>query len=375
MNRDAIYKKQKNLITCWANAENPQGVKGAAGKANEGRKGAPAIRPFLPDQSVVLAQAKGSGMIRHIWITFENHTNPKALKGFKLECFWDGCEKPAVSVPIGDFCCCNSAQQKSFENIFFSDPEGRSFNCFIPMPFKEGMKIVFTNETDIVEPQLFYQVDYTLGDEFGEDILYFHAYYNREASTKTMVDYTILPRVNGCGKYLGASFGVITNPIFDGTWWGEGEVKCYIDGDSDYPSLCGTGTEDYIGTGWGQGVYNHMRQGCLLADYIEGRFSFYRFHDADPVVFENDIRITIQQIGCSDPNGVAKMRDKNIEVYNVTGKDEVKWNTLAGALFERYEDDWCSVAYFYLDRPESNLPLIPSSNERIKKYIMKKIYE
>ncbi len=368
MNQEVLFRKKTGIRTCWANMENPKGEKGKAGMSHKGRKGAPCLRPLSCGQTHVLAEAEGSGMVRHIWITFEQHLTPEALKGFKLECFWDGSDKPAVSVPVGDFFCCNLGRTSAFENIFFSNPEGRSFNCYLPMPFKTGMKITITNESNVTEPQFFYQVDYTLGDQFDDETLYFHAYYHREETTQFQKDYTILPLLKGSGRYLGASFGVIANPQMKGTWWGEGEVKCYLDGDTDYPTLCGTGTEDYIGTGWGQGEYAHLHQGCLIADETDSRYAFYRFHDVDPVMFEKEIRITIQHIGCSDANGIQKMKAQNIRVMHVGGEKEIDWETCSGALFERFEDDWCSVAYFYLDCPYSNLPALDSFENRVKKY-------
>ena len=182
----------------------------------------------------MLAQAEGAGIVRRIWITIEKREKPQTLKGYRLECFWDGCEKPAVSVPLGDFFCFNSAKLSAFENEFFSAPEGRSFNCVIPMPFQKGMKITISNDTPSIEEiQFFYQVDYTLGDDVS-DALYFHAFYNREKNTVCRRDYVVLPKVEGRGRYLGASFGVIANPLMGNSWWGEGEVKCYLDGDGEY---------------------------------------------------------------------------------------------------------------------------------------------
>ena len=183
-----IYQMQKGIVTCWANAENPTGKKGEAAKALQGRKGAPCLRHVKPGETRVLAQAEGHGVIRRIWITLEKKDDPKALKGFILSCYWDGAEKPAVSVPLGDFFCFNSGKLSAMENEYFSNPEGRSFNCYIPMPFKTGMKITLTNETESIEEvQFFYQIDYTLGDDVS-DALYFHAFYNREPDTKARQD-------------------------------------------------------------------------------------------------------------------------------------------------------------------------------------------
>ncbi|MHC1693907.1 MAG: glycoside hydrolase family 172 protein [Eubacteriales bacterium] len=361
-----LYTKTKGISTRWANAENTLGQKGAGAQALGGRKGKPCLTHFKPGETRILAQAQGAGIIRHIWITTEKRDKPQTLKGYKLECFWDGEERPAVSVPLGDFFCFNSGKLSAMENEYFSNPEGRSFNCYIPMPFKKGMKITITNETaNIEEIQFFYQVDYTLGDEVS-DALYFHAFYNREEKTVAKRDYTVLPALKGSGRYLGASFGVIANPLMAKSWWGEGEVKCYIDGDNDFPTLAGTGTEDYIGTGWGQGRYAQRYQGCPYADHEGMRFSFYRFHTPDPVYFDEDIRVTIQQIGCTGKEDIARMLDNGLEVYRTDG---VKIDyACEGAIFERFDDDWCSVAYFYLDTPSSQLPQIHDAQDRIRGY-------
>ena len=361
-----MFQIPSGVRTVWANPENPTGEKGGAAKMKEGRKGAPCLLHFMPGETRTLAQAEGPGIIRHIWITIEKRDKPQTLKGYRLECFWDQSEKPAVSVPLGDFFCFNSAKMSAFESELFSSPEGRSFNCVIPMPFRNGMKITISNDTPTIEEvQLFYQIDYTLGDDVS-DACYFHAFYTREMNTVKRRDYVVLPKVEGTGRFLGASFGVIANPLMMDSWWGEGEVKCYIDGDDAYPTLAGTGTEDYIGTGWGQGRFANRYQGCLYANEEEKRFSFYRFHVPDPVYFQNDLRVTIQQIGCSEHADVVKMLDNGLAIAH-TGGESVEYDC-PGTIFDRFDDDWCSVAYFYLDRPESNLPPIPPYEERIAKY-------
>ncbi|MEI8094562.1 MAG: glycoside hydrolase family 172 protein [Spirochaetales bacterium] len=358
MSGHELFHKPAGVFTRWANAENPRAEKGAAAQAWKGRKGAP-CRPNLgPGESHVLAEAQGSGVVRRLWITFETRDNPEMLRALRLECFWDGEATPAVSVPLGDFFCCNTGKLVPMENAFFSNPEGRSFNCVLPMPFRTGMKITVTNESaTVTEGQLFYQVDFTQGDQLGPEALYFHALYRRERATTPMVDYTILPLIQGQGRYLGASFGVTVNPRMKGTWWGEGELKCWIDGDGTYPTLAGTGVEDYIGTGWGQGVFAHQWQGCLEADEEAGRYAFYRFHGPDPVWFDTDIRVCIQQIGNAPPAGIASMLDQGLDVWQ-NGLGVRLDRTMPGAIFERFDDDWSSVAYFYLSSPSFRVTML-----------------
>ena len=289
------------------------------------------------------------------------------LKGYRLDFFWDGSEKPAVSVPLGDFFCFNTAILSPIENEFFANPEGRSFICTVLMPFKESMKITVTNETvDLEEIHFFYQIDYTLCDEVS-DALYFHAFYNREICTVAGRDYSILPKICGFGRYLGASFGVKPNPLMGNSWWGEGEVKCYIDGDDAYPTLAGTGTEDYIGTGWGQGRFVGRYHGCPHADGDNMHYSFYRLHVPDPVYFSEDIRVTIQQIGCAGRDCLLEMLEHCIVLYRTDGS-KIERDS-GDAIFERFGDDWCSVAYFYLDRPfVPELPPLPLFQDRILGY-------
>ncbi|MBK7710344.1 MAG: DUF2961 domain-containing protein [Bacteroidales bacterium] len=235
----------------------------------------------------------------------------------------------------------------------FSSPEGRSFNCCIPMPFKKSMRIVARNTTVKDVAMFFYDVDYTLGDKVTDNSLYFHAYYNHQQSTVLGADYQILPKVYGTGRYIGTNISVVADDNkYSNSWWGEGEVKIYIDGDTDYPTLCGTGTEDYIGTGWGQGVFVNQYQGCTIANEKGFEYAFYRFHIPDPVFFYNDIRVTIQQIGFAGKEAIEKLSNMKDPIYNAEEKMKpVDFSKdLSYILFER-SDNVSSCAYFYLDKP------------------------
>jgi hypothetical protein len=146
-------------------------------------------------------------------------------------------------------------------------------------------------------------------------------------------------------------------------WWGEGEIKFYLDGDTSSPTLCGTGTEDYIGTAWGQGHYSHALQGSPIADAQLQRFGFYRLHLPDPIWFWKDLRVEVQQIGCCGMNTAQEWKEMGIELR----RGEVPVDTTSGkrsVLFER-EDDWSSCAWFYLDTPTNRLPDLPSIQERV----------
>lgn len=366
---DTLFSLPEGVQTRWASPENWKGEKGVAGEKNAGRKGSPCF-PLKAGESAVLAEVNGSsGTVRRIWVTISDR-QPAMLRGLRLDMYWDGADKPAVSAPLGDFFCHGLGRMATFQSALFSSPEGRSFNCCIPMPFKTGMKIVLSNDTDIDMGAIFFDVDYTVGDKHGKDVPYFHAYYHRENPTRMQQDYEFLPKVEGRGRFLGVNVGVIADKKqYFGSWWGEGEVKVYLDGDEQLPTLCGTGTEDYIGTAWGQGQYANLYQGCHLADHERMQFCFYRLHVPDPVYFSKDIRVTIHQIGCWDPESKRKMHELGKPVYQAgPGRKALDLSESGGlgpyGLFER-EDDWSSCAYFYLDKPVSNLPPIEPVAKRV----------
>ncbi|HEX8986202.1 MAG TPA: DUF2961 domain-containing protein, partial [Bryobacteraceae bacterium] len=188
--------------------------------------------------------------------------------------------------------------------------------------------------------------------------------------------------VGGEGRFLGVHFGVIANPEITG-WWGEGEVKMYVDGDTALPTLAGTGAEDYIGTGWGQGVFSNRYQGCLLADGKQGRYASYRYHIPDPVYFHQDLRVTIQAMGGDTKENVLKMLDKGAPIRPVSIDEKGKpfarlletepaqdLRTHASRpdawvnIYRR--DDWSSVALFYLDAPVNGLPRLAPVEKRVE---------
>ncbi len=348
----ALYDKPHDINTRWASAENWTGKKGGGGTANGGRKGSPSFR-LNAGQTKTLAEVSGSsGIVRRIWLTIDQRT-PEMLRGLQIEMYWDDASEPAVSAPLGDLFNHGLGQMSVFENALFSSPEGRSFNCCIPMPFKKSMRIVARNTTVKDVAMFFYDVDYTLGDKVTDNSLYFHAYYNHQQSTVLGADYQILPKVYGTGRYIGTNISVVADDNkYSNSWWGEGEVKIYIDGDTDYPTLCGTGTEDYIGTGWGQGVFVNQYQGCTIANEKGFEYAFYRFHIPDPVFFYNDIRVTIQQIGFAGKEAIEKLSNMKDPIYNAEEKMKpVDFSKdLSYILFER-SDNVSSCAYFYLDKP------------------------
>jgi hypothetical protein len=359
----ALFEMPEGVESRWANGENPKGEKGKAGQANGGRKGAPAIA-VPAGESRLLAEASGSsGVVQRIWMTLPDRS-PRMLRSLRIDMYWDGAKTPAVSAPLGDFFGIGLGLTAQFQSALFSSPEGRSFNCFVPMPFKTSMKIVLTNESNVQLAPLFYEVNYTIGNQHPRNTLYFHAHYRRESPTQLQHDYELLPRVEGRGRYLGANIGVVVNQkAYADTWWGEGEVKIYLDGDRALPTLSGTGTEDYIGTGWGQGRFAHDISGSPVADEKNMRWCFYRYHIPDPIFFYREIRVTIQQIGSVTPTSRVPSVQASGLLYRA-GPGLVVADLTQNGLFER-EDDWSSCAYFYLDRPEDGLPPLDSVGKRI----------
>jgi hypothetical protein len=299
-NVEPLFVIPDGVETRWASFENPTAARGRGGEANGGRKGAP-CRGMKAGEQVVLAEAtRTTGTVRRIWATV-NDRSPRMLRGLRLDCYWDGADRPAVSAPLGDFFGTGLGRLAPFQSALFTNPEGRSFNSFIPMQFRTGMRIVLTNESGRDLEALYYDVDYTLGDAHPPGTLYLHAHWRRENPTMLQRDYEILPTVRGRGRFVGSNVGVIANQsLYFKSWWGEGEVKVFLDGDRELATLCGTGTEDYIGTAWGQGRYDHLYQGCPIAEHEKMQYCFYRYHVPDPIYFRESVRVTIHQIGCWD---------------------------------------------------------------------------
>ncbi|MCC7144986.1 MAG: DUF2961 domain-containing protein [Phycisphaeraceae bacterium] len=357
----AFYQHAPHLQTRWASPENFTAAKGQAGQAHDGRKGSACV--FIhAHQSLVLADVTcptGShGLVHRIWATLQNRS-PAGLRGLRLDIYWDGCAKPAVSVPFGDFFGHTLGQMSRFESELFAAPEGRSFNCYIPMPFRTGMKVVVTNELDQDHGWIYFDVDFTLGHQHPAEVLYFHSHFRRENPTRLGEDFEILPLVRGKGRFLGSHMGARADvDKYLDIWWGEGEVKVFLDGDKPFPTLCGTGTEDYIGTGWGQEFYAGRYQGSHIADKANMQYGFYRLHVPDPIYFHQDIRVTIQQMGWAMADKLRAVQAKGVDLRRGNAKltDE---QIDRGSLFER-ADDWCVCAYFYLDKPANDLPpLLP----------------
>jgi len=375
------YLPEGDVKTLWFSGENQDGAKGAGGKLRHGRKGAPCLG-IPAGGELVLADIKDSGTIRRIWCTTVGF-EPEMLRSLVIEMYWDGEDKPAVQAPMSDFFGQTFGNMVAFENAFFSSPKGTSFNCVAPMSFRTGARIVMKNETDTAVG-IFYEVDATVGEQHGEGMMYFHSYWRRENFTKLREDFTILPKTEGRGRFLGCNLGFRSNPDYSGAWWGEGEVKIFLDGDGELPTLCGTGTEDYIGSGYGQHNFSHLYQGNTFVTEQnlthKDAYSFYRLHIPDPVYFKSDIRATIQVMGGPTYPEMLTMLDRNPDLKLMKAgngkeyytREELEAADPSTAGYLERTDDWCATAYWYMTSPVNELPAIAPVEARIADLPLKK---
>lgn len=343
------------------NAENPRGEKGkggmAAGPLGPSRKGSPCLRDIQPGRHVVLGEIEGAGIINHIWITVDRKTSDAeryVLRDLVLRMYWDDEQTPSVESPLGDFFCCGFGTDYMVNSVPMAVVPARGFNCYFQMPFKRRARIVLENQHTDNIPAFFYQIDYSLYDRIPEETAYFHAKWRREKMTELGRDYVIADHITGKGHYVGTFIALSTLERY---WWGEGEVKFFIDGDEAYPTICGTGMEDYFGGSWsfarqegGRTLETNYSTPFLGYPYYSAHDldvhnpyhnddcppmrSFYRWHLMDPVMFDSSLKVTVQQIG-------------------VCGR----------GLFER-RDDVSSVAYWYQTEPHGAFEPLPCREDR-----------
>ena len=381
---EILYKPAPPEVnTRWVSPENPAGEKGRGGTTNQGAKGN-AFFIVQPGASKTLFDVKGPGIINRMWLSGTIGVNPEQRRAVRIDMYWDGAQKPAVSAPVGDFFGMGLGASAKYDNALFASPEGRSFNFTIPMPFHQSALINITNEST-GEVWIWYDINFLKTEHLPPDAMYFHAFWNRDPKTTPGVDYEILPEVQGKGRYIGTNIGVIGDSVYQGTWFGEGEVKVFLDGDQNLPTLVGTGTEDYIGTGWGQGEYAARFFGSLISDKENDLYAFYRYHIKDPVYFHENCRVTIQQMGNSDKNGIIEMKGRGADITPVWFLGKKDGKTVQRRLLDETNppkvededfpvtstnfyrsDDVSATAYFYLDKPSSNLPSLPPVELRMK---------
>ena len=389
---DNLYKMPpKQVETRWVSAENMTGEKGQGAKTNKGAKG-DAYLLIAPGEKKVIFDQQGAGIITKIWSANGIASNVNGRRKVNIEMYWDNAKKPAVDVPFLDFFGHGLSIPTKFETALLASPEGKSYNCFIKMPYKKAAKIVINNKSDKII-MFYFKVNFLKLNKLPEDTLYFHAYWHRDFNTKKGIDFEILPNVEGTGRFIGSHIGVIGNPKYQGSWFGEGEVKIYLDGDKKYPTLAGTGTEDYIGTGWGQGRFVNRFQGSLISDRKHDLYSFYRYHLVDPVYFHKNVRVTIQQMGNATKSLLMKIRKRGDYVtplWSYVSKDGLNASKryldmenppkLIDKNFPECSttyyrsDDVSATAYFYLNKPISNLPRLQPVAECTKD-MREKVYK
>ena len=328
--------------------ENFTGEKGKAGMATEGTGAACArdlgrgwkISPWVgieAGETFTLADIEGPGAIQQIWMTPTGHWRHAILR-----MYWDGEEQPAVECPVGDFFACGWGRYAPVSSLAVCVNPGSALNCYWEMPFRKRARITMTNIAE--EPmRVYYQVNYTLTD-VPEDAAYFHAQFRRVNPLPYKEVYTILDGVEGRGQYVGTYMAWGVNNT---GWWGEGEIKFYMDGDEEFPTICGTGTEDYF-----CGSYNFENKAekryeefttpyagmpqVIRPDGLydsQQRFGLYRWHIADPIRFEENLRVTIQALG---------------------------WRS--GRRYLPLQDDIASVAYWYQTLPTAAFPALPDAD-------------
>ena len=329
-------------------AENFNGEKGKGGMATEGTgaqsardlgrgwKISPSVR-LTAGQTFTLAEIEGPGALQQIWMTLK-----QPWRSLILRFYWDGEKTPSVEVPAGDFFCMGWGQYAQVNALPVNVNPGSAFNCFWEMPFRKSARITLENRSP-EDVTAYYQINYTLTD-IPDECAYFHAQFRRSNPLPYKQDHTLLDGVKGWGQYVGTYLAWQVN---NNNWWGEGEIKFFLDGDKDYPTICGTGTEDYFGgaynfewpRGEGKREYREFSTPCMgLCQVIRPddmyrcnqRFGLYRFHVQDPIRFEKDLRVTIQALGW---------------------RSERRYLPL--------QDDIASTVFWYQREPHAPFPILP----------------
>jgi hypothetical protein len=344
-----------NAKTRSISPENFTGEKGKAGMSTDGPAAGCArdlgqgwkLSPFVKVEAGsehVVADIEGPGAIQQIWLTPTGNWRYTILR-----IYWDDQEHPSVECPIGDFFACGWGKYAHVNSLPVCVNPGSAFNCYWEMPFRKRCRITVTNIN--VEPMvIYYQVNYTL-TEVPDDCAYFHAQFRRTNPLPYKDVYTILDGVKGKGHYVGTYMAWQVN---NNGWWGEGEIKFFQDGEDEFPTICGTGTEDYFCGSYDFDTKVQQSRGVETIEYTpfstayaglpqviqpdghyqaNTRFGMYRWHVMDPIRFEEDLRVTIQALG---------------------------WRS--GGRYLPLQDDIASVAYWYQALPTAPFPALPDKD-------------
>lgn len=292
-----------------------------------------------------IAEIDGSGSIQHIWMTPTGNWRYSILRFY-----WDDETTPSVEAPVGDFFCMGWGKYSPLQSLAVAVNPGSAFNCYWPMPFRKKCRITMENIDDS-DMNVYYQVDYTL-TEVPKDAAYFHAQFRRVNPLPLKKDYVLVDGINGKGQYVGTylAYGSLKNG-----WWGEGEIKFFIDGDSQFPTINGTGTEDYFCGSYDFDSMHKNQSGVESSEYTEfcspysglpqvikgdghyniaQRFGLYRWHITDPIRFEKDLKVTIQDLG-----------------WHQDGR------------YMPLQDDIASVVFWYQSEPHGKFPVFSSKDQ------------
>lgn len=331
--------------------ENFTGAKGAAAMATEGTgahcardlgqgwKVSPSV-DIAAGETFELGRIDGAGKVTQIWLT----THVSNWRRAVIRMYWDGATEPAVEVPLGDFFCSGWSRFAQVNSLMVAANPNGGFNSYWPMPFRTGARFTIENLKD-EQITVYYQINYEIGDGVVDDeAAYLHAQFRRSNPLPDRTTHVLVDGVQGRGHYAGTYLAWGVNST---GWWGEGEVKFYLDGDQDHPTIASTGTEDYFGGAWnfdvpGQGYTEFTTPFLGMPQVIrpdglydsQQRFGMYRWHVPDPVTFTSDLRVDIQALG---------------------------WQ--AGHRYLPLRDDIASTAWFYLDAPTAHRPEFPAADD------------
>lgn len=340
-----------NAETRSISPENFTGEKGRGGMATEGTGKVPSrnlgqgwkVSPSVQikgGETFTLATIDGPGSIQHIWMTPTGNWRCSILR-----IYWDDETEPSVEVPVGDFFGMGWGQYAHLNSLAVTVNPGSAFNSYWQMPFRKKARITMENIDD-KDMVLYYQIDYTLTD-VPADAAYFHAQFRRVNPLPFKDVYTLIDGIQGAGQYVGT---YIAWGVNNRGWWGEGEIKFYMDGDKDWPTIAGTGTEDYFCGSYNfenratrqyqefttayAGLHQVIRPDGVYAS--QQRFGMYRWHIVDPIRFKKDLKVTIQALG---------------------------WKANSTREYLPLQDDIASVVYWYQTEPHAKFPKLPSREQ------------
>lgn len=315
----------------------------AAAELGQGWK----VNPYIiiePGQEFTLADVEGEGAIQHIWMTPTGDFRQSILRFY-----WDDETHPSIEVPVGDFFAAGwQPALPQIKSLAVCVNPGSGLNCYWQMPFRKNFKITMENRSK-AKMSLYYQVDYTL-TPIPDDAGYFHAQFNQERPVPKDKVYTLVEGIKGKGHYVGT---YLARGTYDAGWWGEGEIKFYMDGDVDFPTICGTGEEDYFCGSYGysmhkdkQGVNQYKSFDSPYSGFhyfpddpatsYQTKIGQYRWHILDPIRFETDMKVTLQSLGWKEKG-----------------------------LYNSLQDDLASVVFWYQQEPHNPFPKLPTNDQLI----------